>query len=98
MFPEWKLKIVAHWLFNDLWKERDKIINRAIEMLNATIKDENIVDYTDEVKELNKNERNMKKNFPILLNFVLKEIFQKKFMRKRKESSKSRLSTLIQSY
>ena len=40
----------------------------------------------------------MKKNFPILLNFVLKEIFQKKFMRKRKESSKSRLSTLIQSY
>ena len=57
MFPEWKLKIVAHWLFNDLWKERDKIINRAIEMLNATIKDENVVDYTDEVKELNKKRK-----------------------------------------
>ncbi len=95
----WKLKIVAHWLFNDLWKERDKIINRAIEMLNATIKDENVVDYTDEVKKLNKKRKKYEeKNFPILLNFVLKEIFQKKFMRKRKEPSKSRLGTLIQSY
>lgn len=83
MFPEWKLKIVAHWLFNDLWKERDKIINRAIEMLNATIKDENIVDYTDEVKELNKKRKKYEEKLSNLVELrvegdISKEVYEEK--------------------
>ena len=98
MFPEWKLKIVAHWLFNDLWKERDKIINRAIEMLNATIKDENVVDYTDEVKELNKKRKKYEEKLSNLVELRVEGDISKEVMRKRKEPSKSRLGTLIQSY
>ncbi|MBT9693509.1 recombinase family protein [Eubacterium ventriosum] len=83
MFPEWKLKIVAHWLFNDLWKERDKIINRAIEMLNATIKDENVVDYTDEVKELNKKRKKYEEKLSNLVELrvegdISKEVYEEK--------------------
>ena len=83
MFPEWKLKIVAHWLFNDLWKERDKIINRAIEMLNATIKDENVVDYTDEVKELNKKRKKYEEKLSNLVELrvegdISKEVYVEK--------------------
>ena len=83
MFPEWKLKIVAHWLFNDLWKERDKIINRAIEMLNATITDENIVDYTDEVKELNKKRKKYEEKLSNLVELrvegdISKEVYEEK--------------------
>ena len=83
MFPEWKLKIVAHWLFNDLWKERDKIINRAIEMLNATIKDENVVDYTDEVKELNKKRTKYEEKLSNLVELrvegdISKEVYEEK--------------------
>ena len=83
MFPEWKLKIVAHWLFNDLWKERDKIINRAIEMLNATIKDENVVDYTDEVKELNKKRKKYEEKLSSLVELrvegdISKEVYEEK--------------------
>ena len=83
MFPEWKLKIVAHWLFNDLWKERDKIINRAIEMLNATIKDENVVDHTDEVKELNKKRKKYEEKLSNLVELrvegdISKEVYEEK--------------------
>ena len=83
MFPEWKLKIVAHWLFNDLWKERDKIINRAIEMLNETIKDENVVDYTDEVKELNKKRKKYEEKLSNLVELrvegdISKEVYEEK--------------------
>lgn len=83
MFPEWKLKIVAHWIFNDLWKERDKIINRAIEMLNATIKDENVVDYTDEVKELNKKRKKYEEKLSNLVELrvegdISKEVYEEK--------------------
>ena len=83
MFPEWKLKIVSHWLFNDLWKERDKIINRAIEMLNATIKDENVVDYTDEVKELNKKRKKYEEKLSNLVELrvegdISKEVYEEK--------------------
>lgn len=83
MFPECKLKIVAHWLFNDLWKERDKIINRAIEMLNATIKDENVVDYTDEVKELNKKRKKYEEKLSNLVELrvegdISKEVYEEK--------------------
>ncbi|MEI3295944.1 MAG: recombinase family protein [Eubacterium ventriosum] len=83
MFPEWELKIVAHWLFNDLWKERDKIINRAIEMLNATIKDENVVDYTDEVKELNKKRKKYEEKLSNLVELrvegdISKEVYEEK--------------------
>ena len=83
MFPEWKLKIVEHWLFNDLWKERDKIINRAIEMLNATIKDENVVDYTDEVKELNKKRKKYEEKLSNLVELrvegdISKEVYEEK--------------------
>ena len=83
MFPEWKLKIVAHWLFNDLWKERDKIINRAMEMLNATIKDENVVDYTDEVKELNKKRKKYEEKLSNLVELrvegdISKEVYEEK--------------------
>ena len=83
MFPEWKLKIVTHWLFNDLWKERDKIINRAIEMLNATIKDENVVDYTDEVKELNKKRKKYEEKLSNLVELrvegdISKEVYEEK--------------------
>ena len=83
VIQEWKLKIVAHWLFNDLWKERDKIINRAIEMLNATIKDENVVDYTDEVKELNKKRKKYEEKLSNLVELrvegdISKEVYEEK--------------------
>ena len=83
VIQEWKLKIVSHWLFNDLWKERDKIINRAIEMLNATIKDENVVDYTDEVKELNKKRKKYEEKLSNLVELrvegdISKEVYEEK--------------------
>lgn len=52
-FPEWKLNIVADYIFKDFWKNRRAIINQAIRMLKDAEDSKEKVDYSTEIEKLN---------------------------------------------
>ncbi|MCR5836915.1 MAG: recombinase family protein [Lachnospiraceae bacterium] len=67
MFQEWKLKMVSHWFFNVFWDNRTIVINKAVKMLEDTVKEENFVDYSSEVQTL---KLKIEKNENMLANLV----------------------------
>ena len=89
MIPEWKLKVMANKIFDDLIDNREEILKYANEIIEETIKDETIkTDIHEEITECeNKINKILEKDKIIFEAFTERLISKEEFAEKRKEYS-----------
>ena len=89
MIPEWKLKVMANKIFDDLIDNKEEILKYANEIIEETIKDETVkTEIHEEIAECeNKISKILDKDKIIFEAFTDKLITKEEFAEKRKEYS-----------
>lgn len=83
LFPEWKLNIVATFIFKDFWKNKKSIINKAIKKLEENEKKKDLSASKNELDSLVAEQDKLKKKLNTLVDMRLegdisKEVFESK--------------------
>lgn len=101
LFPEWKLSIVADFIFKDFWKNRKSIINKAIKMIEAAEEKKKKVDHSAEIEKLNIEKEKLQTKLNNLVEMRLegdlsKEIYddKKKTIKQQMEYCESQIAEL----
>ena len=94
MIPEWKLQMMAKYIFRNFLSEKDKVLELANSMLEAHIGDkEDEVDYTPDIERKNKELEKLKSKLDSLIDMraegeITKEIFAEKTAETKSEIAK----------
>lgn len=91
LFPEWKLKIVANYIFKDFWKNRKSIINKAINMLEEAEKKKENVDHSAEIEKLNIEKEKLQTKLNNLVDLRLEGDISKEVYEDKKKTIKCQI-------
>lgn len=91
LFPEWKLKIVANYIFKDFWKNRKSIINKAINMLEEAEKMKENVDHSAEIEKLNIEKEKLQTKLNNLVDLRLEGDISKEVYEDKKKTIKCQI-------
>ena len=91
LFPEWKLSIVANYIFKDFWKNRKSIINKAIKMLEKAEKKKENVDHSAEIEKLNTEKEKLQTKLNNLVDLRLEGDISKEIYEDKKKTIKRQI-------
>lgn len=94
MFPEWKLRMQANWIFKDFWKDKKTIIGQAVKLLEAHMDDEDVCDHSDEVECIKKQIKKEEGKLNNLVEMRLEGDISKEIYEDKKASIKRSLEYL----
>lgn len=94
MFPEWKLRLQANWIFRDFWKDKNTIIEKAVKMLEAHMNDDNPYDSSEEIENIKKQINKEEKKLDGLVELRLEGDISKEVYDEKKANVKNSLSCL----
>lgn len=101
MVPGWKLGAMADVIFQKFWQDRDGVIKIANEMLDKHFMDDNDLDFSNEIRDIQKKIETLNKKFDNLVDMRMEgEIDKGKFNEKKKyiDDEIERLTNLLSSY
>lgn len=91
LFPEWKLSIVANFIFKNFWKNRKSIINKAIKMLENAEGNKEKVDHSAEIEKLNNEKEKFQTKLNNLVEMRLEGDISKEIYEEKKRTIKNQI-------